>query len=50
VKGTLAIAPIWTFFLASGLAFAFLERREEVGQESLAKIQASLRNDRNYRV
>jgi hypothetical protein len=33
---------MWTYFLASGLAFAFLERREEVGQEIPAKIQCGL--------
>lgn len=33
---------MWTYFLASGLAFAFLERREEVGQEILAKIKSGL--------
>jgi hypothetical protein len=33
---------MWTFFLASGLTFAFLEMREEVGQEILATMQAGL--------
>jgi hypothetical protein len=33
---------MWTYFLASGLAFAFLEGREEVGEEILGKIQAGL--------
>jgi hypothetical protein len=41
-EGNDGTCDIWTFFLASVLAFAFLERREEVGQEILAKIQAGL--------
>ena len=35
-------SDVWTYFLASGPAFAFLERREEVGQEILAKIPCGL--------